>query len=130
MIPKVLYQFKDRAGAPFQPSNGTEGIMFCEKFCDQCLNCHPNPDKNPQCDILMLTMCFYPTDKEYPKEWIFNEEGWPVCTAWQKWDWGNDDDFREPPEPPCEPQDPGQLTIFTEKEFIGEYETPELIENR
>ena len=83
MIPKVLYQFKDRAGTPFQPSNGTEGMIFCEKFCDQCLNCRPNPDKEPQCEILMLTMCFSTRDKEYPSEWIFDEEGWPVCTAWQ-----------------------------------------------
>ena len=84
MIPKVLYQFKDCAGTSFQPSNGTEGMIFMDAFCENCI--HDNVQKEKYCEIIMLTMCFSPKDKEYPKEWIFNEEGWPVCTKWKKWD--------------------------------------------
>lgn len=124
--PKVLNRFPDYAGKAFHPSNGTEGMIFCEHFCDQCIHCDPNPEGPKQCEILMLTMCYSPKDKEYPKEWIYNAEGWPTCTNWQKWDWNNDGDPNDPdnPKAPPPPPDPNQLnlfplypdeTIFTEK---------------
>lgn len=112
-MPHVLYKFPEYAGKPFQPSNGTEGIMFCEAFCDRCAMQHPNSDDpEKQCLILLSTMIHSPGDKEYPFEWKYNAEGWPVCTSWIKWDWGNGDDpdgWNEPPGP--EPYDPNQLLI-------------------
>lgn len=48
-------------------------------------------------------------DPKYPREWVFNSEGWPVCTAWSKWDW-NSEKGDEPPTPP-EPEDPRQLLM-------------------
>ena len=57
---------------------------------------------------------------EQPKEWIYNTDGYPICTAWQKWDWGNGDGgWNSPPKAPYEPQDPSQLTIFTIDDFIN-----------
>ena len=110
MTPKILYQFKEYAGKPFMPSNGTEGMIFYEAFCDNCIFNHPDPDNEKQCDdVLMISMI-----GEQPKEWIFNSEGYPTCTKWKKWDYGDGyGGWNEPPEPPYEPQDPNQLTIFT-----------------
>ena len=77
--PKVLYKHKEQAGNPFQPSNGTEGMMFMDAFCCNCK--HGMPDGF--CEITLLSMGYSITDKEYPKEMIFNEEGWPVCTKYE-----------------------------------------------
>ena len=51
--------------------------------------------------------------------WKIGPEGWPVCTAWVKWDWGNDGDgWNEPPDP--EPDDPWQLLLpFSVLELFG-----------
>ena len=112
MFPKVLYCFPQSAGKSFQPSNGTEGMMFTDAFCDNCLHQHPDPNHKKQCMILCRTMCHSPKDKEYPEEWVYNDEGWPVCTAWHKWDWGNDGDPDDPDNPNYRPPDldnPDQL---------------------
>lgn len=109
---KVLYCYPECAGESFQPSNGTEGMVFCDSFCDQCIHQNPNPESNKHCDILMMTMCYDPRDKEYPKEWVYSQEGWPICTSWQKWDWddGNPDDPDNPKAPI--PVDPDQYDMF------------------
>jgi len=92
------------AGQPYMPSNGTEGMNFTGNFCDNCIHQHPDPDKKPQCeDILLKSLC-----GDQPKEWIYDSEGSPTCTAFVDWNWGNDDDgWNDPPEP--EPDDPNQL---------------------
>ncbi len=91
------------------PSNGTEGMGFIEHFCDNCIHQHPDPNNPKQCIILCRTMCYNINDKEYPEEWIYDENDKPTCTAWKKWDWGRDDDgnWIEPPPPPVD--DPNQL---------------------
>lgn len=104
--PKVLYCHPDQAGESFQPSNGTDGMMFTDEFCCNCIHQHPDPDHEKQCMILMRTLVYYTTDPQYPKEWRFNAEGWPVCTAWQKWDWGNEDDGWNDPDDPRNPDAP------------------------
>lgn len=103
--PKILYQFPDQAGKSYRPSNGTEGMVFEEAFCDRCKNCDPDPDGDVQCDILFRALNFWDHESEYPKEWVYDKEGWPICTAWKYWDWNNG-----PPEPP-DPYDPHQLKI-------------------
>lgn len=61
--------------------------------------------------ILCRTMIYDLKDKEYPEEWIYDENERPTCTAWKKWDWGRDDDgnWIDPPEPPID--DPRQLCM-------------------
>lgn len=114
--PKVLYQFPEREGKYFMPSNGTEGDVFTQAFCMNCINCDPNPDGKKQCDIWARSMLHWmePNHPEYPKEWVFNPEGWPVCTSWQKWDWNNDGDPDDPDNPKAPPPtpDPNQLNLF------------------
>ena len=102
----------------YQPSNGTEGMMFTEEFCEQCIHerwCHfPEEDKDEdKCEIWSNTMIYDVKDPEYPKEWVYDDDDTPTCTAWKKWDWGgpDDDDRREPPPEP-DPPDPDQLSLF------------------
>lgn len=103
--PEVLYCFPEAAGQHFMPSNGTDGMVFMDAFCDNCIHQHPDPDKTPQCDDILLQSLI----GEQPAEWIFNKRGWPICTKWKFWDWnGRDgDDINEPPPP--EPFNPRQL---------------------
>lgn len=114
----------------YRPSNGTEGMIFSDHFCDKCLNQHPDPDCKPQCMILMRAFMYELKDKEYPEEWQYDENDIPTCTAFVKWDWGKDDDgnWKEPPPPPID--DPAQLImpfIFDELEIP---KTHEVLNNR
>jgi len=98
--------FKKYAGKPYMPSNGTEGMNFIGSWCEECIHQHPDPNKKPQCvDVLLKSII-----GEQPKEWIYDDEGYPKCTKFKKWDWGNDiDGWNEPPKP--EPDDPNQLCL-------------------
>ncbi len=105
----------------YRPSNGTEGEIFIDNYCMQCINCDPDPCGEKQCEIMLRTLLFDLNDPEYPEEWIVNDEGFPVCTAWQKWDWGKDDDPDKPRTPPPVPPPPvpnNQLMLFTDFDEI------------
>lgn len=71
----------------------------------------------------------YPTEPEYPKEWIYDALGHPTCTKYVNWNWGTDGDPDDPdnPKAPPPPPDPRQLNIFplypTEKNFIEKEQT-------
>jgi hypothetical protein len=69
---------------PYRPSNGTEGMIFMEEWCDTCAK--ENGDRH--CSILGKSMFLFTTDKGYPKELIYNHDGSPVClahrTTWAK----------------------------------------------
>jgi hypothetical protein len=121
--PKVLYNHPDRAGEVFMPSNGTEGMAFTSEFCDNCIHekwSHTQDHADKACDILSRSIIYWydSGNPEYPKEWRFSAEGWPVCTAWVKWDWNRDDDgnWNDPPTP--EPDDPMQLCMPFEIEGV------------
>ncbi len=115
-------------GELYQPSNGTEGVHFTEMYCMQCINCDPDPDGEKQCEIWMRSMCYDTKDKEYPKEWCYDSDGQPTCTAWVKWDWGNDDDPDGRNEPPVKiPDDPNQLCLpFEINEILEGHQIKEL----
>lgn len=106
---------------PYRPSNGTEGTWFTEKYCMNCINCDPNPEGKKQCNILMRSFCYGINDKEYPKEWIYDYNDKPSCTAWVKWDWGNNGDPDDPNNPNAPiPEDPNQLCMpFDIIEILG-----------
>lgn len=103
--------YKD--GAPYRPSNGTEGMSFEEDHCLQCLHCDPNPGGKKQCGIWGRAVMHNISDPEYPREWQYKDDK-PICTNWKKWDWGNDGDPDDPdnPKAPPPPPDPNQLNIF------------------
>lgn len=110
------------------PSNGTEGMGFTENFCEQCIHQNPDPNSPKQCELLLASLFYYPTDPEFPKEWIY-KDGKPTCTKFVKWDWGNDGDpdDRDNPKAPPPPPDPNQLDMFPlypdEKNFVKEVKT-------
>ncbi len=61
----------------YQPANGTEGLIFIEKWCDHCT-------KDAVCEILPRTMLYDRDDDEYPEEWTYDKDGKPQCTAFEK----------------------------------------------
>jgi len=68
----------------YQPSSGTEGDYFMAEFCDRCKHNTWDPDKSEGgCMILLNTMCYDIKDKEYPKEWIYDDNNKPTCTKFE-----------------------------------------------
>lgn len=104
---------KDRL---YRPSNGTEGMIFTDHYCDHCIHekfSHTQKEGDKKCDILTATMLYDTNDKEYPKEWCYIDDT-PTCTNWKKWDWGMDDggNWNDPDTPkPSPSDDPNQLLI-------------------
>jgi hypothetical protein len=96
---------KDRAGEPYMPSNGTEGMYFMAEFCDQCKFECPYTDEGPKCEIITMSLI-----GEQPTEWIYDPLGNPTCTKHIGWNWWDDDGNRTPP-PPEEPISPNQLSF-------------------
>ena len=96
----------------YQPSNGTEGHIFMEHYCMQCIHCDPNPEGVKQCNVLMRSMAYNVKDPEYPREWVYVNDK-PTCTKWSKWDWGNNGDPDDPsnPKAPTPPPPANQLMI-------------------
>jgi hypothetical protein len=96
------------------PSNGTEGMMFTEEYCMHCLHCDPDPNGKKQCELLLATLCFYPTDPEYPREWIIDSLGKPKCTKYVNWNWRDDGDPDDPdnPKAPPPPTPLNQIDLF------------------
>jgi len=79
--------FPECAGKPYRPSNGSEGDIFMSNFCYKCI--HDDMENEDYCHILNRTFVHEPEDEEYPKEWIYNQEGRPICTAFEDQDkWG------------------------------------------
>lgn len=63
-------------GTKYQPSNGTEGMIFAEAFCDRCAR-----DANQDCPIRADSYCYSVSDPEYPIELQYGDDGRPTCTA-------------------------------------------------
>lgn len=99
------------ANKPYQPTNGTEGMSFIDKFCANCIHekwMHtPEDDNAKKCEVLTNTF----VDDDF-SQWFYDDKGSPYCKCFQKWDWGNDDDNNGLNEPPIiEPDDPMQLVF-------------------
>lgn len=102
----------------YRPSNGSEGDWFCDKFCRNCINGKyehtMDIDDNP-CEILTASFLFDIYEKEYPKEWVYDSESKPSCTAFVKFDWDKDDDGNiiDPPKNPDDDIPDNQLMLFS-----------------
>jgi len=64
------------AGKKWRPSNGTEGDLFQQSYCEGCTK-----DVNGDCPIIAATMAFDVDDASYPSEWRYGEDGQPMCSA-------------------------------------------------
>lgn len=102
------------AGKYFVPSNGTEGMSFTEHYCANCINerwmhFQDQDREEDKCKILNRSILEWPVQMD---EWKYDEKGSPRCSKFVKWDWGTDDDRREPPPKPEPPSnDPNQLLM-------------------
>jgi hypothetical protein len=74
----------------YRPSNGTEGMIFEDRFCERCkreAKFRRTEDGADGCPILMKVMAYDVDDEKYPTEWVVNLHD-PVgstarCTAFQ-----------------------------------------------
>lgn len=79
----------EQSGKPYQPCNGTEGVVFTDAWCGGCARDKAMSEGKPieecdddeKCDIIALSMAYRITDSQYPKEWVFAHDGQPSCTA-------------------------------------------------
>ena len=68
----------------YRPSNGTEGMMFMSKWCEQCerdAKYRETQDGADACEIASKTMYLKESDSDYPIEWTYDNNGKPCCTA-------------------------------------------------
>ncbi len=59
----------------YRPSNGTEGDIFEDRFCNRCkreAKFRRTEDGSDGCSILMKVMAYAVDDPKYPAEWIVN----------------------------------------------------------
>ncbi len=68
---------------PYRPSNGCEGMDFQNQWCCECVKYGPPPER-PSCDILAASFSYLIGDENYPKEWVYGQDGRPSCTAFEK----------------------------------------------
>jgi hypothetical protein len=72
---------------PYRPSNGTEGESFIEWWCFNCARDAAFRDggfEDPAlgCPILADSFAYDIKDPNYPKEWVYGDDGSPKCTAY------------------------------------------------
>ncbi len=61
----------------FRPANAKECEHLLDIWCGDCL-------KGEDCETaLMVIIVPDVDDPEYPKEWVYGEDGKPMCTARQ-----------------------------------------------
>jgi len=75
-------EIKELANKPYRPSNGSEGDWFQGVFCEKCI--FDDYENDIYCDILGDSMAFNIDDKEYPKEWVYDNSGRPICTKFEE----------------------------------------------
>lgn len=68
-----------RAGHPYRPTSGREGMAFMERFCHRCSR-NGEAVEDP-CEILQRVMAHTADAPGYPPEWTYDDSGRPTCTA-------------------------------------------------
>lgn len=63
-------------GAPYRPSNGTEGEVFYERWCAGCALFEEG-----DCDIYLGSLLLGIGHEDYPPELVYDERGQPSCSA-------------------------------------------------
>lgn len=73
-------------GKPYRPSNGTEGMIFTDAYCDRCEKdalYRESNDGKDGCPLLANSMLYEVGEEGYPTEWKFGEDRTPTCTAFE-----------------------------------------------
>lgn len=80
-------RFKAHVGEKYRPSNGTEGQLFMDWFCDRCKRDAAFRDgSGDSCPIVADAFTFNVSDPKYPAEWQYGTDGQPCCTAFERED--------------------------------------------
>lgn len=68
----------------YRPSNGSEGEGFTAKFCETCERDRAYREDEAQegCDILARALIFDIDKPGFPREWTYDEDNNPTCTAY------------------------------------------------
>ena len=79
----TLDRAKEIVWEPYRPSNGTEGEIFRDRWCDRC-----EKDVHGDCQIYVRTLVYDTADAKYPVEWRrpADDDSWPgraECTAFE-----------------------------------------------
>lgn len=78
-------ELKPDAGRKWRPSNGTEGELFIERFCQHCIHdADHRDDTGSGCEILIRTWAYDIDDPKYPAQWRIGPDGQPTCTAFEE----------------------------------------------
>ena len=105
----------------YQPSNGTEMMIFFDHFCENCEHdreyqesmINPDIEDCPEkgCQVIVAAMVYDFDDERYPEEWIEDEKGYGVCTKFieAKSEAAEKLSFKEKQE---RLEEAGQLTLF------------------
>ena len=66
----------------YRPSNASEGESFYTTWCAECERERSFLESGGDgCLIYVATMVLDTDDPEYPKDWVYDEQGVPCCTA-------------------------------------------------
>lgn len=71
-----------KPGDVYRPPNGTDGRVFMARTCDRCERDREyRAGLADSCRIACLTLLYRACEPEYPREWTYDEDGRPTCTA-------------------------------------------------
>ena len=76
---------KLEAGKKYRPSNGSGWCAFMAAWCERCQREEDfHAGKSDSCMIICNSMCYAIDEPMYPEEWTYDEDGNPVCTAFEE----------------------------------------------
>lgn len=67
-------------GKLYRPSNGSEGEWFQHQWCNRC---EKDRREDRPCKILSRSMAYDIDEPGYPREWVYAENGHPMCTKFE-----------------------------------------------
>ena len=79
---EMAEELKENAGKKWRPSNGTEGEIFIEEYCHNCI-CD-DPENELYCSIIAQSMAYDIDEEQYPSEWQIGKDGQPTCTNYKQ----------------------------------------------
>ena len=82
---RATARHREQAGKPYRPGTGSEGAWFNDLWCGHCARdaaFQADPESGQGCQIVADTFAYEITDPNYPKEWVFDRDGRPCCTAY------------------------------------------------
>lgn len=81
---ELAERLKSRAGEKYRPSNGSEGMMFMERWCGKCQrDAAYRAGTGDGCPIVANALVFGVDDDGYPAEWCYGDDGQPLCAAFE-----------------------------------------------